>query len=92
MMNSDSDGYLPIDLQLRGIGIFCIQVSPKPFRIGFLDYTGLFDIYIDDFSTFKELFTMVKQRLLETPFSKPSIVTILSYLLDHQGEIEEMLK
>ncbi len=92
MMNSDSEEFLPIDLQLRGIGIFCIKVSPKPFRIEFQDYTGLLDIYIDDFSTFKELFTMVRQKLLETPLSKPSIVTILSYLLDHQEEIEEMLK
>jgi len=90
-MNSDSDECLPIDLQLRGIGIYSIKVNPKPFKIEFLDYTDLIDIYIDGFSTFTELFTMVKQRLLETQLSKERIVTILSYLLDHQVEIEEML-
>lgn len=91
-MNSDSDGYLPIDLQLRGIGIHYIKVIPKPFSIVFLDNTGLPDIYIDDFSNFKELYDLVKQELLETQLSKRYIEAILSYLLYHKREIEEMLR
>jgi hypothetical protein len=91
-MNSNLEEYLPINLQLREIGVYYIRVIPKPFKIRFLDYSEVPDIYLNEFSTFDELIDNVKQELLETQLSKDSIVTILSYLCSHQKEIEDLSK